>query len=80
MFDRPAAGRAFFKELIRDHLDLAALTRYLSGIRPQDRAGRAAPTPGTEVITRGVAPEIICNYKSSRLKQYFNLTRATFRS
>jgi hypothetical protein len=75
VFDRPAAGRAFFEGLIRDHLDVG---------RPDQVAlvfGRKviATTPGpfrTRVVTRGVDPEIVCYYKSSRLKQYFKEHRA----
>jgi hypothetical protein len=75
VFDRPAAGRAFFEGLIRDHLDLG---------RPDQVSltfGRkvTAKTPGpfrTKVITRGVDPEITCYYKSSRIKQYFKEHRA----
>jgi hypothetical protein len=75
VFDRPAAGRAFFEGLIRDHLDLG---------RPDQVSltfGRkvTAKTPGpfrTKVITRGVDPQITCYYKSSRIKQYFKEHRA----
>lgn len=75
VFDRPAAGRAFFEGLIRDHLDLG---------RPDQVSltfGRkvTARTPGTfrtQVITRGVDPQVTCYYKSSRLKQYFKEHRA----
>jgi hypothetical protein len=71
VFDRPAAGRAFFEQLIRDHLDVG---------RPESvslifdrRINRR--TPGswhTKVITQGVDPQISCYYRSSRIKQYFN--------
>jgi hypothetical protein len=75
VFDRPAAGRAFFEGLIRDHLDLG---------RPDQVSltfGRkiSVRTPGpfrTQVITRGVEPQVTCYYKSSRLKQYFKEHRA----
>ena len=75
VFDRPAAGRAFFEGLIRDHLDVG---------RPQqvalifDKKIRAS-TPGvfrTQVITKGVDPRLVCYYKSARLKQYFKQHRA----
>ena len=75
VFDRPAAGRAFFEGLIRDHLDLG---------RPDQVSltfGRkiSVRTPGpfrTQVITHGVEPQVTCYYKSSRLKQYFKEHRA----
>ena len=75
MFDRPAAGRSFFEQLIGDHLDLG---------RPEsvslifDRKITKC-TPGnfrTNVITRDVDPQITCYYKSSRIKQYFKEHRA----
>ncbi len=75
VFDRPAAGRAFFEGLIRDHLDVG---------RPDMVAltfGRriTAKTPGafrTKVITEGVDPQLSCSYKASRMKQYFKEHRA----
>ena len=75
VFDRPAAGRAFFEGLIRDHLDVG---------RPDQVAlifGRkvTSRTPGpfrTRVVTRDVDPRLVCYYKSARLKQYFKEHRA----
>ena len=75
VFDRPAAGRSFFEQLIGDHLDVG---------RPEsvslifDRR-IIATTPGswrTKVITKGVDPQLSCYYKSSRIKQYFKEQRA----
>ena len=79
MFDRPAAGRAFFEGLIRDHLDLGRPDQVSLVFDRKVRVSGPAPTPGpfrTRVITRGVDPEIVCRYKSSRLKQYFKEHRA----
>jgi hypothetical protein len=75
VFDRPAAGRAFFEGLIRDHLDVG---------RPDCVSltfGRrvTTATPGTfrtKVVTQGVDPQISCYYKASRIKQYFKAHRA----
>lgn len=75
VFDRPAAGRAFFEGLIRDHLDVG---------RPDCVSltfGRrvTARTPGafrTKVVTEGVDPQVSCYYKASRIKQYFKAHRA----
>ena len=75
VFDRPAAGRAFFEGLIRDHLDagrpdcvsLTFARRVL------------ATTPGAfraKVVTEGVDPQVSCYYKASRIKQYFKGHRA----
>ena len=70
VLDRPLAGRRFFEEVIRNHLDLG---------RPDnvqvlfDRQVRKS-TPGrfrTRVITAGVLPSLYLDYKATRLKQYF---------
>lgn len=70
VFDRPAAGRAFFEGVIRDDLkggrpDQVSL--------PFDRKVTARKPGGfrTKVITRGADPQLSCYYKSSRLKQYW---------
>jgi hypothetical protein len=75
VLDRPVAGRIFFEEVLRNHLDLG---------RPDnvqlifDRAVRKT-TPGrfrTRVVTAGVLPSLYVDYKSTRLKQYFKEGRA----
>jgi hypothetical protein len=75
VLDRPAAGRAFFEGLIRDHLDAG---------RP-DCVSRTfgrrvtARTPGafrTKVVTQGVDPQISCSDKASRIQQDFKAHRA----
>ena len=79
VFDRPAAGRAFFEGLIRDHLDLGRPDQVSLVFGRGIRLAGPHPTPGTfrtKVITRGVEPEVTCYYKSSRLKQYFKEHRA----
>jgi hypothetical protein len=79
VFDRPAAGRAFFEGLIRDHLDLGRPDQVSLVFDRTVRLAGPRPTPGTfrtKVITRGVDPEIVCYYRSSRLKQYFKQHRA----
>jgi hypothetical protein len=75
VFDRPAAGRAWFEQTIRDQLALG---------RPDNIAivfGRKVSrrTPGrfhTRVITSGVEPAIQVHYKASKVKQYFKEGRA----
>jgi hypothetical protein len=79
VFDRPAAGRAFFEGLIRDHLDLGRPDQVSLVFDRSIRLAGPRPTPGTfrtRVITRGVDPQIVCYYRSSRLKQYFKEHRA----
>ena len=75
VFDRPAAGRAFFEGLIRDHLDLGRPDQVSLIFDRRVVLAGPRPTPGTfrtKVITRGVDPQVVCYYRSSRLKQYFN--------
>lgn len=79
VFTRPAAGRAFFEGLIRDHLDLGRPDQVSLVFSRAIRLAGPRPTPGTfrtKVITDGVDPQIVCYYKSSRLKQYFKEHRA----
>ncbi len=75
VFNQPAAGRAFFEGMIRDHLDIG---RPASVALIFDRRVMST-TPGTfrtTVITKGVDPQVNCYYKSSRIKQYFKDHRA----
>jgi hypothetical protein len=75
VFDRPAAGRAWFEQTIRDQLDLGRPDRVQIVF---DRT-ITRRTPGvfqTKVITRGVAPVIQAHYKHSKVKQYFKDGRA----
>ena len=75
VLDRPAQGRLFFEQVIRENLDLG---------RPDQvqlifgrRVTRA--TPGrfrTRVITDGVTPSLHVDYKTCRIKQYHKQGRA----
>jgi hypothetical protein len=75
VFDRPAAGRAWFERTLPDQLTLG---------RPDQVAivfGRriSRQTPGrfhTKVITAGVEPAIQVHYRASKVKQYFKEGRA----
>jgi len=76
---RPAAGRAFFEGLIRDHLGLGRPGQVSLVFGRNVRLAGPHPAPGTfrtTVITRGVDPEITCHCKSSRTRQYFKEHRA----
>jgi hypothetical protein len=75
VFDRPLSGRVFFENVIRENLDLG---------RPDqvqlifDRK-IIKTTPSrfrTRVITHGVIPSILVDYKQSRIKQYFKEGKA----
>jgi hypothetical protein len=75
VLDRPATGRVFFEEIMRENLDLG---------RPEAMqlifARRVSrQTPGlfrTRVVTQGVLPSLHVQYKKCRLKQYHKDGRA----
>jgi hypothetical protein len=75
MFDRPAAGRAWFERTLPDQLTLG---------RPDQVAivfGRrvSRQTPGrfhTKIFNTGVDPAIQVHYRASKVKQYFKEGRA----
>jgi len=75
VLDRPVAGRRFFEQIIRDHLDLGRPDNVqILFNRPVGKR-----TPGrfrTRVITAGVLPSLYLDYKATRLKQYFKGGRA----
>jgi hypothetical protein len=75
VFDRPARGREFFEEVLRDNLDLGRPDRVQLVF---DR--KIVPsTPGdfrTRVVQNGVLPSLHIEYKSFDLKQYFKEGRA----
>jgi hypothetical protein len=75
VFDRPAAGRAFFEGLIRDHLDIGRPSQ-VSLIFNRRVSVRTPGTFRTRVLTDGVDPQVSCYYRSSRIKQYFKQHRA----
>jgi hypothetical protein len=75
VFHRPAAGRSFFDQLIRDHLNVGR-PESVSLIFDRRIIQTTPGTWRTKVITKGVAPQISCYYKSSRIKQYFKEQRA----
>jgi hypothetical protein len=75
VFDKPRNGRALFEAAIRDNLDLGRpeKVRIIFGRRITSR------TPAqfsTEVITKGVDPQIQIHYKTSKAKAYFKQARA----
>jgi len=75
VFDKPAAGRAWFEQTIRDQLDLGRPDKVQIVF---DRK-ITSRTPGrfqTKVITKGVQPVIQAHYKHSKVKQYFKEGRA----
>jgi hypothetical protein len=75
VFDRPAAGRAWFEQTIRDQLTLGRPDRV--AVVFGRRVSRQ--TPGrfhTRVITSGTEPAIQAHYRASKVKQYLKEGRA----
>jgi hypothetical protein len=75
VFDRPAAGRAWFEQTIRDQLTLGRPDRV--AVVFARRVSRQ--TPGrfhTRVITSGTEPAIQVHYRASKVKQYLKQGRA----
>lgn len=69
VLDRPATGRAFFEEVIRENLDIGRpdQTQLIFDRRVTRR------TPGrfrTRILTEGVVPSLHVDYKKSKIKQY----------
>ena len=75
VFDRPATGRIFFEQVIRENLDIGRPSQV--SLIFNRRVTRQ--TPGrfrTRVITEGVTPSLHLDYKRSRIKQYHKEGRA----
>jgi len=75
VFDRPAAGRAWFEQTLPDQLTLGRPDRVAIVF---DRRVTSR-TPGqfaTRVMNRGVEAAIQVHYRSSKVKQYFKEGRA----
>jgi hypothetical protein len=75
VFDRPASGRVFFEEVIRENLDLGRPDHV--GLVFARRVTKR--TPGrfrTRVLTADVTPSVHIDYKRTHLKQYYKLGRA----
>jgi hypothetical protein len=79
VLDRPASGRIFFEQVIRDNLDIGRPDQIgLVFGRKIIRKGPRA-TPGrfrTRIITDGVVPSLHVDYKHSKIKQYHKLGKA----
>jgi hypothetical protein len=79
VFDRPAAGRAWFEAAIRDHLDLGRPDRVGIVFARRLKLRGKNQTPGsfsTQVITPGTRTRIEIRYKTSRAKAYLKEGRA----
>ncbi len=75
VFDRPARGREFFEQVLRENLDLGRPDRVQLVF--DRRVTRRTPgTFRTRVVEQGVSPSLHIEYKSFDLKQYFKEGRA----
>src|SRR5262249_36656738 len=79
VLDRPATGRVFFEEVIRENLDVGRPDRVqlIFGRRVTRRTPR--PTPHRSrprVLPAGVTPSLHVDYRRSRIKQYHKEGRA----
>src|SRR5690242_5063462 len=77
--DRPAAGRIFFEQLIRDNLDIGRPDKvsivFGRTIRQRGK-GRTPGTFRTQVITSGTCPYLYLSCKKTQVKQYLKEGRA----
>lgn len=79
VFDRPAAGRAWFEAAIRDHLDLGRPDRVKVVFDRRLLLRGKNQTPGsfsTQVITPGTRARIEIRYKTSGAKAYLKEGKA----
>ena len=75
VFDRPAQGRVFFEEVMRENLDLGR-PDHVQLIFNRRVTKRTPSRYRTRVITDGVIPSLHVDYKHSRIKQYHKEGRA----
>lgn len=75
VFDRPAQGRVFFEEVIRENLDLGR-PDHVQLIFNRRVTKRTPSRYRSRVITEGVTPSLHVDYKHSRIKQYHKEGRA----
>ncbi len=64
VFDKPAAGRAWFEQTIRDQLDLGRPDK-IQIVFARKITSRTPGRVQTKVITKGVEPVIQAHYKHS---------------
>lgn len=70
VFDRPARGREFFEDVIRENLDLGRPDRVQ--LLFNRRVTKATPGSfATRVVCRGVSPSLRIEYKTNHVVQYF---------
>ena len=75
VFDRPAQGRVFFEEVLRENLDMGR-PDHVQLIFDRRVTRRTPSRYRTRVITDRVTPSLHVDYKHSRIKQYHKEGRA----
>ena len=71
IWDRPASGRCFFEEVIRENIDLGRPEQVQLIFGPKlKKATVADGRCRTRIITEGVVPSLHIYYKSTHSKQY----------
>ena len=75
VFDRPAQGRVFFEQVVRENLDMGR-PDHVQLIFDRRVSRRTPSRYRTRVITDGVTPSLPVDYKYSRIKQYHKEGRA----
>ena len=75
VFDRPAQGRVFFEQVVRENLDMGR-PDHVQLIFDRRVSRRTPSRYRTRVITDGVIPSLHVDYKHSRIKQYHKQGRA----
>ena len=79
VFDRPAQGRVFFEETIRENLDLGRPDR--AQLIFDRRITRRTPTRSRlRVVTNGVVPSLLVDYKHSHVRSRRVASDATSRA
>lgn len=75
VLDRPASGRVFFEQVIRDNLDLGRPDKV--ALIFGKRITRSSPGPfRTRVLTADVTPSLHVDYRNVKIKQYHKEHRA----
>ena len=74
--DRPASGRIFFEQLIRDNLDIGRPDKVEIVFGRQDPAARQEPhprdLPDPGDHRRRLTPTCTCSTRTPQVKQYLN--------
>jgi hypothetical protein len=76
VLDRPAHGRLFFEQVIRENLDLGRPQEVQLIFRRRITRGSKAARLRTRIVTRDVTPSLNVYYKNTRIKQYHKENRA----